>query len=45
MKHVLVLRGRKRVVAECGAWWEGELQARNEVVPQERFLNDFQPSF
>lgn len=37
MKCVPLLRGRKKVVAE----W-GEIEARNEVVPLQRFLDDFQ---
>lgn len=36
MECVRVLRGRKRVVVEGGA------EARNEVAPLQRFLNNFQ---
>lgn len=37
MESVLLLRGRKRVVAE-----RGQTEARNEVAPLQCFLNNFQ---
>lgn len=37
LESVLLLRGRKRVVAE-----RGQTEARNEVAPLQCFLNNFQ---